>query len=113
MPSAGSCGGNAERAHAEAQPRGRADVFALSQGLLGGGRIHPIPEATVVKTVTDLFLHGLLSLPPSGARRRKRPVDGAGGPRKAPRHSSPGDPATARRPPDRIAADRRARRSPA
>ena len=88
-------------------------VFAVSQRLLGGGRIHPIPEATVVTTVIDLFLHGLLQPQPPGARRRRLPVDGAGGPRRASRRSSPTDPATAPRSPGRIAAGRRARRSAA
>lgn len=41
-------------------------VFAVSQRLLGGERIYPIPEAMVVKTVTDIFLNGLLK---SGAPR--------------------------------------------
>jgi AcrR family transcriptional regulator len=45
-------------------------VFAITQGLLGGGRIHPIPEATVVKTVTDLFLHGLVKQRAPSAERR-------------------------------------------
>ncbi len=40
---------------------GMFQVFAVSQGLLGGERIYPMPEAKVVRTVTDLFFQGLLA----------------------------------------------------
>jgi AcrR family transcriptional regulator len=43
---------------------GMFQIFAVSQGLLGGQRIYPMPEAKVVRTVTDLFFQGLLA--PSG-----------------------------------------------
>jgi AcrR family transcriptional regulator len=36
-------------------------VFAVSQRLLGGERIYPIADEAIVKTVTDLFLNGLLT----------------------------------------------------
>jgi AcrR family transcriptional regulator len=35
-------------------------VFAVSQGLLGGERVYPIPESTVVNTLTGIFLNGLM-----------------------------------------------------
>lgn len=35
-------------------------IFAVSQRLLGGDRIYPIPDDAVVKTVADIFLNGLL-----------------------------------------------------
>jgi AcrR family transcriptional regulator len=40
---------------------GMFQIFAISQGLLGGRRIYPMPEAHILKTVTDLFFHGLLA----------------------------------------------------
>jgi AcrR family transcriptional regulator len=62
-------------------------VFAVSQRLLGGDRIYPIADDAVVKTVTDVYLNGLLTSGPShvgdrthGGRRpaaprhRARPV---------------------------------------
>jgi AcrR family transcriptional regulator len=54
-------------------------VFAISQRLLGGERIYPIPDDAVVDTVTDIFLNGLL--------RRKAP-DAADRPRRARRPST-------------------------
>lgn len=36
-------------------------VFAISQRLLGGERIYPIPDDAVVKTVMDVYLNGLLT----------------------------------------------------
>ncbi len=48
---------------------GMFQIFAVSQGLLGGRRIYPMPEARVVRTVTDLFFQGLLA-PTAGARGR-------------------------------------------
>jgi hypothetical protein len=50
-------------------------VFAVSQGLLGGQRIFPIPDAKIVRTVTEIFFHGLLASP--GRAPRKRPVRGS------------------------------------
>jgi hypothetical protein len=45
-------------------------VFAISQRLLGGERIYPIADAAIVKTVTDIYLNGLLtSRPPHAAGR--------------------------------------------
>jgi AcrR family transcriptional regulator len=57
-------------------------VFAVSQRLLGGERIYPIADDAVVKTVTDVYLNGLLALRPSHVGRRTQ-----GGRRPAvPRH---------------------------
>jgi AcrR family transcriptional regulator len=57
-------------------------VFAISQRLLGGERIYPIADDAVVKTVTDIYLNGLLASRPTRpegrAVRGRRPV--------APRH---------------------------
>jgi AcrR family transcriptional regulator len=46
-------------------------VFAVSQELLGGKRILPLPEARVVRTVTDVFVNGLRARP-APARRPSR-----------------------------------------
>ena len=46
-------------------------VFAVSQRLLGGERIYPIPESAIVRTVTDIFLNGLL-------KSREPRAEGAG-----------------------------------
>jgi AcrR family transcriptional regulator len=48
---------------------GMFQVFAVSQELLGGKRIYPLAEATVVRTVTGIFFDGLRARP-----RRARPV---------------------------------------
>jgi len=53
---------------------GMFQIFAVSQGLLGGQRIFPISEADVVETVTDLFFRGLLA--PCEGEARRRPVRG-------------------------------------
>jgi AcrR family transcriptional regulator len=45
-------------------------VFAISQRLLGGERIYPIADEAVVKTVVDIYLHGLLPSRPSPLDRR-------------------------------------------
>lgn len=49
---------------------GMFQVFAVTQGLLGGQRIFPVTEAKVVRTVTDLFFNGLLARRAHLARRR-------------------------------------------
>ncbi len=46
---------------------GMFQIFAVSQGLLGGQRIFPIADAAVVRTVTDIFFCGL------AAQRRASP----------------------------------------
>jgi len=51
---------------------GMFQIFAVSQGLLGGQRIFPIPDATIVRTVTDIFFGGLLAAPRTGRRRLPR-----------------------------------------
>ena len=50
---------------------GMFQVFAVSQELLGGKRIYPLAERTVVRTLTDIFLHGLRA-PAAGRRRAPR-----------------------------------------
>lgn len=63
-------------------------VFAISQRLLGGERIYPIADDAIVKTVTAIYLNGLLTSRPShvgdrahgnrrrdAARRRARPSE--------------------------------------
>lgn len=47
-------------------------VFAISQRLLGGERIYPIPDEAVVETVTDIYLNGLLTAPAAGRRPPRR-----------------------------------------
>ncbi len=49
---------------------GMFQVFAVSQGLLGGQRIFPVPDAKVIRTVIDIFLHGLLA---DGSHAGRRP----------------------------------------
>ena len=44
-------------------------VFAISQRLLGGERIYPIADDAIVKTVTGIFLNGLLARRPVDADR--------------------------------------------
>ncbi len=46
---------------------GMFQVFAVSQGLLGGQRFFPIAETEVVRTVIEVFFHGVL------ANRARRP----------------------------------------
>lgn len=43
-------------------------VFAVSQELLGGKRIFPLPEMKIVQTLTDVFFNGLRALPTGGRR---------------------------------------------
>jgi TetR/AcrR family transcriptional regulator len=53
---------------------GMFQIFAVSQGLLGGQRIYPISEVQVVQAVTDLFFRGLLV--PREVETRRRSVRG-------------------------------------
>lgn len=48
---------------------GMFQVFAVSQGLLRGQRILPLAEAKVLRTVTEIFFHGLLAERRPPARR--------------------------------------------
>lgn len=50
---------------------GMFQVFAVSQELLGGKRIYPLAERTVIRTLTDIFLHGLCA-PAAGRPRAPR-----------------------------------------
>jgi hypothetical protein len=50
---------------------GMFQIFAVSQGLLGGQRIFPIPDGKIVSTVSDIFFRGLLAAP--GTPRRRPP----------------------------------------
>ena len=49
---------------------GMFQVFAVSQGLLGGQRIYPVAEAKVLRTVTEIFFNGLLASRGRTAGRR-------------------------------------------
>ena len=51
---------------------GTFQVFAVSQGLLGGQRIFPIPDTKIVRTITDIFFRGLLASPGTGRRHPTR-----------------------------------------
>jgi AcrR family transcriptional regulator len=53
---------------------GMFQVFAVSQGLLGGQRIFPVTEARVVRTVTEIFFNGMLA--GRGRPSRRRPARG-------------------------------------
>ena len=53
---------------------GMFQVFAVSQGLLGGQRILPLTEAKVVRTLTEIFFNGLLAS--RGRPASRRPVRG-------------------------------------
>jgi AcrR family transcriptional regulator len=53
---------------------GMFQVFAVSQGLLGGQRIFPVTEARVVRTVTEIFFNGMLA--DRGRPSRRRPARG-------------------------------------
>ncbi len=53
---------------------GMFQVFAVSQGLLGGQRIFPMADAKVVRTVSQIFFHGLLAS--RCPAPRKRPARG-------------------------------------
>lgn len=52
---------------------GMFQVFAVSQELLGGKRIFPLAEAKIVRTLTDIFVNGLRTVP----RGPRRPARGA------------------------------------
>ena len=48
---------------------GMFQIFAVSQGLLGGHPIHPLSEGKIVQTVPERFFNGLLASPALPARR--------------------------------------------
>ena len=54
---------------------GMFQIFAVSQGLLGGQRVFPIPETKIVRTVTEIFLSGLLAS--RAGKPRRRPARGS------------------------------------
>lgn len=54
---------------------GMFQIFAVSQGLLGGQRIFPIADAKIVRTVTEIFFRGVLA--PRRDASRGRPARGA------------------------------------
>lgn len=54
---------------------GMFQVFAVSQGLLGGQQIFPVTEAKVVRTVTEIFFNGLLAS--RGRLSHRRPARGS------------------------------------
>ncbi len=54
---------------------GMFQIFAVSQGLLGGQRIFPIPDSRIIRTVTEIYFRGVLA-PRRGALHR-RPARGA------------------------------------
>lgn len=54
---------------------GMFQIFAVSQALLGGQRIFPISDARIVRTVTEIFFHGLLAS--QGGAPRRRPLRGS------------------------------------
>ena len=45
-------------------------IFGVSQGVLGGARIHPFDEAAVLRTLTDAYFRGLAA--PAATRRGER-----------------------------------------
>jgi len=51
---------------------GMFQVFAVSQGLLGGQRIFPIADTRIVRTVIDIFLNGVMKSRESRARTFER-----------------------------------------
>jgi AcrR family transcriptional regulator len=54
---------------------GMFQIFAVSQGLLGGERIFPMGDAKVVRTVMGIFFRGLLA--PRRGRSGGRPMRGS------------------------------------
>lgn len=72
-------------------------VFAISQRLLGGERVLPIPEATVVKTVTDLFLRGIAAGGGAGSPPRPSPAPARRGPVKPRQRGTRSAPGRSRR----------------
>lgn len=53
---------------------GMLQIFAVSQGLLGGQRIFPMADARIAETATEIFFHGLLAS--QGKASRGRPTRG-------------------------------------
>lgn len=53
---------------------GMFQVFGVSQGLLGGQRIFPIPDSKIIRTVTEIYLRGVLA--PRRPAPRGRPTRG-------------------------------------
>lgn len=51
---------------------GMFQIFAVSQGLLGGQRIFPIADSSIVRTVNEIFFRGLLT-PRRGASPGRPP----------------------------------------
>jgi AcrR family transcriptional regulator len=49
---------------------GMFQVFVVSQGLLGGQRIFPIPDRRIIRTVTEIYLRGVLAPRHGGPHRR-------------------------------------------
>jgi hypothetical protein len=45
-------------------------IFAVSQGLLGGQRIFPISDRRIIRTVTEIYFRGVLA-PRRGALHRR------------------------------------------
>lgn len=64
---------------------GMFQIFAVSQGLLGGQRLYPIPEARIVRIVTEIFLSGLLLSRAGASRRRPAPACASTADRRASR----------------------------
>ena len=54
---------------------GMFQIFAVSQGLLGGQRIFPIPDSRIIRTVTEIYFRGVLA--PRRGAPRGRPARGA------------------------------------
>lgn len=74
-------------------------VFAVSQRLLGGEKIYPIADEAVVKTVTDIYLNGVLasrSSPSGGRGRRTRRLHRPQRPARSPQNASTRDRGVAR-----------------
>jgi AcrR family transcriptional regulator len=41
-------------------------IFLFSQHVFGGQELHPLEDEAIVQTISDLFLHGILSQPEGG-----------------------------------------------
>jgi AcrR family transcriptional regulator len=48
---------------------GMLQIFAVSQGLMGGQRIFPIPDRRIIRTVTEIYLRGVLAPRRGGLHR--------------------------------------------